>query len=67
MTSPCAKLPIACAALAAAALRGLDPIREARLDRHVPVARQIEEARRQIGIAGAERGLDLALGHRGVE
>ena len=67
VTRPCAKLPIGVRGARRRRVRGLHPIGETAVDRHVPVARQIEEARREIGIAGVERGFDLALGDGGVE
>jgi hypothetical protein len=48
-------------------LRGLDPPGETGVDRHVPIACQGEEARREVGIAGSERGLHLAPGDGCVE
>src|SRR5208337_47218 len=37
------------------------------INRHVLVACQVNEALREVGIVGRKRGIDLALGHGGIE
>ncbi len=64
---PRAKLSSERAAVAAVALAASTFAVKSGIDRHVAVARQIEEALGEVGIVGGERGIDLARRHRGIE
>ena len=63
VTRPLAKFPMIASRAGGGGVRGLDLGDQRRLDRHLPVAGELEKAVGEIGVVGGERGFDLARGH----